>query len=164
MTRAQARGGRAVSTVVGSVLLVAIAVLLAAVVGTLSMAMEQSLVEPAPAASFGAAYDPSGAGNGGVAYLNLTFEAGETLDGDRVYVVDDDGDREHWVDIWRGGPDVSPGQYVHVDGEGSDCELDAVREGAVYRVVWIRDDGSQVTIAEREVPSAPDAAAGPFPC
>lgn len=155
---------RAVSTVVGTVLLVAIAVLLAAVVGTLAMAMEEGLEEPAPTASFETTYDPAGTGNGGLAYVNITFHSGEPMDGDRVYVVDDDGDRERWVDIWTGGPDVRPGQSVHVDGRGSDCELDAVTAGAVYRVVWVRDDGSQVTIARHEVESAPDTPGGPHSC
>lgn len=147
---------RGVSPVIGSVLMVAIVGLLAAVVGTMALGFNDSLSEPAPMANFEGDYDPAGEGNGGLAYVNLTFDSGQTLDGNRVYVVDSDGNRELWVNIWYGGPNVEPGSFVHIDGRGSDCALNAVSKGEVYRVVWEKDSGEQDVIAEYTVEASPD--------
>lgn len=83
---------------------------------------------------------------------------GDALDGEEVVVVDGDGDRVAWNDVWTGGPSVEPGDYVHVDGRGSDCALNEVSEGEVYRVVHAPADSDASTVlAEREIPSPPDS-------
>jgi flagellin-like protein len=155
---------RGVSPVIGVVLLVAIVVALAAVVGVMATSFEDSLQEPAPTAQFDTDYDPAGAGNGGIAYVNLSFDTGETMDGDRVYIVDSDGNRVRWVDVWTGGPNVEPGEYVHVDGKGSDCELNRITEGETYRLVWERENGDAVIVAKHEIETSPETDAGPYTC
>lgn len=136
--------------------MVAIVVLLAAVIGTLALGFDDNLAEPAPMADFDTDYDPSGEGNDdNTPYLNLTFESGQTMDGDQVYVVDSDGNRVLWLDIWHGGPNVEPGQFVHVDGQGSDDALNEITEGEVYKVVW-EGEGGQHIISEHEIETPPN--------
>lgn len=98
----------------------------------MAFGFEGSLAAPAPTATFDTDHDPSGTGNGSVAYVNISFESGQTMDGDNVYVVNSDGNRVLWVDIWFGGPDVEPGQFVHIDGQGSDAALNPVTGGEIY--------------------------------
>lgn len=153
-----------VSPVIGLVLLVAIVVVLAGLLGVMATGFGNTLSQPAPNADFGAEYTPSGQGNGGVAFVNLTFEIGETMQGSNVYVVDSDGNRERWIDIWMGGPDVEAGQFVHIDGKGSDCELNHITEGEVYQVVWTPENGTSAVLTEHEIEKPPDTITGPHPC
>lgn len=153
---------RAVSPVIGAVLVVAITVTLAATVGALTLGFDSRLDAPAPYAAFEVTYDPAGTGNGGIAYLNVTHTGGNVGDGSEVYVVDDAGNRVAWTDVWTGGGTVDVGEHVHVDGKGSDCELNAPREGATYRVVY-RGDGSEQVLAEYEV-ERPPANPGTYSC
>lgn len=155
---------RAVSPVIGVVLMAAIVVLLAAVVGTMALGFEESLVEPTPTADFDADYDSAGEGNNGTAYANLSFDSGTTLDGNRVYVADSDGNSVPWVDIWFGDEDVEPGAFVHVDGAGSDCALNPATEGEVYRILWGRTDGSREILAEHEIRDPPENPPGSTDC
>lgn len=154
---------RGVSPVIGGVLLVAIVVLLAAVLGALALGMEGGLQEPTPHASFSVSYDPTGDGNGGDAYLTITHESGSISSGAAVYVVDGDGNRIAWEDIWTGEDTVESGGYAHVDGIGSDCVLNYPSEGEVYRVVWESGDGSSRILARHEV-DEPPANPGTYPC
>jgi flagellin-like protein len=147
---------RAVSPVVGVALMTVIVVLLAAVVGGLALGFDDALVEPQPERSFETTYHASGDGNGGVAYLNVTMRHGEIGDGETVYVVDDDGDRVAWADVWTAGATFATGEYVHIDGQGSDGALDCIREGTTYRVVVSADDTEYVAL-EHEVTSPPAA-------
>lgn len=155
---------RGVSPVIGVLLLVAIAVVLAGLLGVMASGFGNTLSEPAPNADFDTEYDPSGSGNGGVAYVNLSFEIGENMEGSNVLVVDSDGNREHWVDIWYGGPEVEAGQFVHIDGKGSDCELNAITEGEVYKVVWKPDNTTSAVLVEHEIEEPPDTYTGPHTC
>lgn len=149
---------RGVSPVIGVVLLVAVTVTLAAVLGGIALGFGGELDAPTDHASVSTSYDPSGAGNGGTAYVNITHEGGAVLDGGEVYVRDSSGNEVLWRDVWTGGDTVEPGEFVHIDGVGSDCALNAVTDGEVYRVVHEPSDADASTVlATVEIETAPDS-------
>ena len=100
---------RAVSPVIGVVLMIAIAVILAAVVGTVVLAMGNEPVST-PQASFSFEYDGT--------ELHITHEGGDAIDADNVYVngsaVEDVGEE------WTAG----------------DTESVTAGTGEVIRIVW----------------------------
>lgn len=113
---------------------------------------------PAERAGLSTAYEPSGAGNGGVAYVNITHEGGDLLDGTEVYIQDSSGNEVAWTDVWTGGDTVEPGEYVHIDGKDSDCALDSITEGEVYRAVYEPSGGDGSTVLARvEIETEPDS-------
>jgi flagellin-like protein len=155
---------RGVSPVIGVVLLVAITTLLAALVGTMALGFGGELGAPTEYASVSTTYAPSGAANGGVAYVNITHESGDVLDGDEVYIRDSNGNEVLWKDVWTGGDTIEPGEYVHIDGKDSDCALNAVTEGEIYRVVYAPNGtDSSTVLAELEIESPPDST-GTYGC
>lgn len=145
------------SPVIGVVLLVAVTVVLASVLGVMALGFGGEFEAPTDHASVSTDYDPSGAGNGGTAYVNITHEGGAVLDGTEVYVRDSTGNEVLWTDVWTGSDTVEPGEYVHIDGQGSDSALNPITEGEVYRVVHEPSgaDGSTV-LATVEIETAPD--------
>ena len=149
--------GRAVSPVIGVVLLVAIVVLLALVFGGIALGFSGVLEPPAPQASFSIEYHADGASNNGNgAYLNVTHEAGDIGDGSSIFIVDDAGNAVAWRDVWTGGPVVEAGEYAHIDGVGSDGELEPVCEaGQTYRVVFRTGGQSDAVLREFTVPTDP---------
>ncbi len=160
--RAESGDSRGVSATVGVTLFVAIVVVLAAVVGSMALAFGGQLDAPGEFASFSTSYEPTGQGNDGIPYVNLTHTGGDVLDGDEVFVTDSDGNRVAWNDVWTGGPTVTTGEYVHVDGECSDGALNAISEGEVYRVVHApADSDSSTVLAEHEIESPPTSSATP---
>lgn len=109
---------RAVSPVIGVVLMVAVVVILAAVIGAfvLGLGGEQG---QAPQASF--SYD--------AASDTLTHSGGDTIDGADLYIATDGGDRSAW-----GTGDVQAGtsttvtatdsvKVIYDDGEGTSATL-----------------------------------------
>jgi len=149
---------RGVSPVIGVVLLVAVTVILAAVIGVMALGFSGELAGPAGYASVSADYVPSGEGNGGVAYVNITHESGDVLDGTEVYIVDSSGNRVLWTDVWFGGDTIAPGEFVHIDGKGSDCALNAITEGETYRVVHEQNGSdTSTTLAEVDIETEPDS-------
>ncbi|WP_129114556.1 type IV pilin [Halegenticoccus tardaugens] len=152
---------RAVSPVVGGVLLLAVVIALAAVLAAITTGFGSTVGDPQPQIRFDAAYVPSGEGNDDDRpYVLLTHEAGDVGDGERLFVVDDDGNRIAWADIYLGGPEAGAGDRAHVDGVGSDGALNPICEaGREYRVVWEGDRGSYV-VATVEIDRAPDSPSG----
>ena len=150
-------GGRAVSPVLGTVLVVTIVVVLAAVVATMALSFQSALPDPAPAGGFDHDYVPTGAGNAGDRpYVNVTHQVGETADASNILVKDDAGNTVTWADVWTAGSEVHAGEYVHIDGFGSDSALRPICEaGQTYRVVYVADDGGTRSVNEWTVPEPP---------
>jgi flagellin-like protein len=147
-------GNRAVSPVIGVILMVAITVVLAAVVGTFVLGVGDGVSE-APQAQF--AFDPIEL-SGQPDELRVTHENGDAIPNDELFfaanvpVQDEDGspagDRISWYDAATdsgGGPrgsTVASGDSVLVEPPNGDPEL----EDKTFRVVW--DDGtSSATLA-----------------
>lgn len=151
-----------VSPVIGAVLMTAIVVLLAAVVGTVAFGFESQLREPAPSGGFDYEFVASGDGNtDDRPYVNITHRVGETVDSENIVIKDESGNSIEWGDVWTGGPEVYAGEFVHIDGFGSDGVLDPIcEEGQTYRVIVQNDDGSSLIISEWAVPTPPDLPPG----
>jgi flagellin-like protein len=146
---------RGVSSVVGVALLVAVVVVLAAVTTGAFLGFQDRLAEPAPYGAFTTEYVRDGAGNtDDRPYIVVTHEGLEVVDGTKTFVVDSDGNEVAWADVWTGGPEVAPGEHLHLDGHQSDGALNAPCEGEVYRVVWRDGDRSSV-VSEHRVTRPP---------
>jgi flagellin-like protein len=155
------RDRRGVSPAIGVVLLVAIVIVLAATVGAMAMGFESVLSEPKHPVAFDTTWVADGTGNTNGAYVNLTFTGGEAIDQDRVVVVDYEGNRVTWEQVWTTPPGkqvVEPGDYVHLDSAGSDTDLRQICEaGDVYRIVVEGRNGRTTVVDEFEADSPPTA-------
>ena len=142
---------RGVSPAIGVVLLVAIAVALAALLGLLVGGFDLPDGEPTNLA-YDADYVEDGAGNAGAGnrpYVEVTITGGRERFGDDVYVVDGDGNEVAWATVWTGGPIVEAGDTLRLDGHGTDDPLNHACHDEVYRVVRRdADDGSSELIIE----------------
>lgn len=153
---------RGVSPVVGIVLMTAIVVVLAAVVGGLALGFSDKLDQPPPAGGFAREYVSTGAGNtDNRPYVTITHQLGETVDGANVIISDDAGNEVRWVDVWTAGPRVRAGEYVHIDGFGSDSALDPIcEEGDSYVVTVETDEGETLLVNRWTAPIDPTPPAG----
>jgi len=133
-----ARDESAVSPVIGVILMVAITVILAAVIGTFVLGLGNQLQSSSPSASFSFSYDSS-EGN-----LTITHNGGDGVAADQLFVVgsNDDGS---WNDIDSSIERVSAGTSVTV-GVDSDSTV---------RVVWESSGGERSSTLARW--SGPDA-------
>lgn len=130
---------RAVTPVVGIVLLVAITIVLAAVIGTFVLGIGEEVEETAPTADFSFEYDDDDPN------VTITHEGGQEIPGDELHIVGPQGEV-----AWEDGHDAEPGPVV----AGSSTEIgddhDRIAdEGETIRVVW-RGDELSATLAESE--------------
>lgn len=153
---------RGVAPVVGLALMIVIVAMLAAIVGAMTLGVTDQLEGPGPQVALTVSeYAPEGDGNGGKPFLLIHHHGGDIADSTDVYIVDGDGNRVAWADVWTTGPKVGPGSYAHVDGCGTDGALNRVtEEGQVYKIVFESENGETRSIREVSVPSPPD----PKPC
>ena len=130
---------RAVSPVIGVILMVAITVILAAVIGAFVLGLGDSVSETAPSAQIDFDYDTD------PSEVTLTHDGGDSFDVANVDLVgtgdtDDDLDDSDWDDTVSAG-DSTGG--VDIEDETEDDTL---------RLVW-SSGGSSSTIASSTVPS-----------
>jgi len=133
---------RAVSPVIGVILMVAITVILAAVIGTFVLGLGDR-VQTRPQASF--SYDFNATNTS----VNITHNGGDTLQvGDNTGTVDivaRDGSSETWI-----GSSTSQ----DVLRAGDTTEFNYTTDGTTVRVVWESvDSGSSATLAQAEAPA-----------
>ena len=148
--KAKLSSTRAVSPVIGFILMVAITVILAAVIGTFVLGLGQEMNKNAPTAqiSFSQA-----SGNDGGKVVTITYDGGDTLKEGEISLKVDGGDENslnNGASAWSdGNGEISAGASVTVDSgtSGDDLESDDI-----VKVVWTSEDGgtSQV-IAEYTV-------------
>jgi flagellin-like protein len=150
---------RAVSPVIGVVLLTAVTVVVAAVVGALAMGFESQLGAPEHPVAFDTEWVADGDGNSGNgAYVVVAFTGGEAIAQERVLVVDHTGTRITWDDVWTTDPKpvVEPGDEVHLDGVGSDGALQQICDvGDTYRIVVRGPNGGTTVVDKFVAPSPP---------
>ncbi|MFB6163564.1 MAG: type IV pilin [Haloarculaceae archaeon] len=151
---------RAVSPVIGVVLMVAITVLLAATAASFFLGFSDQQNARTPQAAFSFDYD-AGSGSAGDA-LTVGHTGGDSIDAGNLYVVvdgatyDDGGTREDltarksWAALSAGTPGkISAGMSVSVDG---DSLRDGVRyddlslRSATVRVVWSSPDNARTFV------------------
>jgi flagellin-like protein len=137
---------RAVSPVIGVILMVAITVILAAVIGTFVLGLGDQVSESAPQASF--SFDFS-SNDGDETFdgdaqdnVTITHEGGETLETSNINVQGDNG----------GSPDANnwAGDTIQ---SGDSAEYGNVNSGETIRVIWTNPAGGATnTIARATAP------------
>jgi flagellin-like protein len=140
---------RAVSPVIGVILMVAITVILAAVIGTFVLGLGDQVSDNAPQASFSFDFNANGDFNGEVGapgtgdLVNITHEGGETIENSTLEVS---GDGTNPLQYQSGGwgSSVSAGDQTTYSG---------VDAGETIRVIWTNPNGGSTnTIARATAP------------
>jgi flagellin-like protein len=134
----------AVSPVIGVILMVAITVILAAVIGTFVLGLGDQVQNTAPQASF--TFDFTDEGSGTVDSLDVTHDGGDTIESTGLYIkADKDFDDSTsavtsatW-DTLGASSDVAAGSTVTVDDDATGDEFN----DATVRVTWEGSDDSQ---------------------
>ncbi|ELZ97981.1 hypothetical protein C440_01998 [Haloferax mucosum ATCC BAA-1512] len=117
---------RAVSPVIGVILMVAITVILAAVIGTFVLGLGDQVGNTAPQASFSFDYD-------GANTVTITHESGDAIDTDLVSVTGNGvGSVGSWTD-----DTINAGDSVDVTTSSN-----PLTGGETIRVVWTSESGS----------------------
>lgn len=137
---------RAVTPVIGVLLMVVVTIVLSAVVGYTALSIaEDSSIEPAPINGYDVEHNYDGVDNHGIAYVEITPIVGQGTDGENLFLVDDNGTRVSWAEIWQGTDVEMAGNAIHLDGYGpSDGHLQCLQSGATYDVVY--DDGERAQL------------------
>ncbi|AXG11303.1 type IV pilin [Haloplanus rubicundus] len=139
---------RAVSPVIGVILMVAITVILAAVIGTFVLGLGDQVSDNAPQASFSFDFNDGGDGFDGTSddIVNITHEGGETIENSTLSVSGDDSGLTYVPSDSNWGDDgvVSAGDRIsHSD----------VNSGETIRVIWTNPNGGSTnTIARATAP------------
>ena len=132
----------AVSPVIGVILMVAITVILAAVIGSFVLNLGGSLNDTAPQASFGFDFNTS-SGNDNV---TITHQSGDTIDAERLNVTGVNSSAIEWTTAGTGGP-VSAGSSASFNSTGSFAS-------DTIRVVWESETGeNSATLSTSTTPS-----------
>ncbi|ELZ80550.1 hypothetical protein C455_06751 [Haloferax larsenii JCM 13917] len=125
---------RAVSPVIGVILMVAITVILAAVIGTFVLGLGDQVSTTAPQASF--AFDYNGSN------LTITHESGEALVASQINVTGDSISDEQWsTNGTTTGDKITAGNYYDVGA--------TFTSGDVVRVVWTAESGTSSSTLQK---------------
>jgi len=143
---------KAVSPVIGVILMVAITVILAAVIGTFVLGLGDQVQSTTPQASFG--FEASG----DKTTVTVTHETGDSIDAADLSVSatdamvgtgDSNDNSEPWSSVGSGDP-VSAGDSATVEYDGSDTNNWG---GETIRVIYSSPDSdSSSTLGKFEVP------------
>ena len=136
---------RAVSPVIGVILMVAITVILAAVIGTFVLGLGDQVSDNAPQASFSFEFaDNSGFDGGTGDYVNITHDGGETLENSTLSVQGDGSNDLTYVSDSTWDDAISAGDQIVYEN---------VNSGETVRVVWTNPNGGSTnTIARSTAP------------
>jgi len=140
---------RAVSPVIGVILMVAITVILAAVIGTFVLGLGDQVSDNAPQASFSFDFNANGDFDGQTGapgagdIVNITHEGGETIENSTLE-VSGDGTSSLQYQSGGWGSSVSAGDQITYSG---------VDAGETIRVIWTNPNGGSTnTIARATAP------------
>jgi len=143
---------RAVSPVIGVILMVAITVILAAVIGAFVLGLGDSVSETAPNAQIDFEYDSPEDGD-----ITLVHDGGDSFEVDNVELIgggDDNSvgsDEGNELNDWGDDGTVSAGNSETIDDDFTETTDDDT-----VRLVW-SSGGSSSTIASSDPPSGFDA-------
>ncbi|MDS0299442.1 type IV pilin N-terminal domain-containing protein [Halogeometricum sp. S1BR25-6] len=130
----------AVSPVIGVILMVAITVILAAVIGTFVLNLGGSVSQTTPQASFGFDYNTS---NGNV---TITHESGSSIESDRLTTKGFSVTGQDWNETYS-DQSVSAGDSVNLQNSDG-------WSGETVRVVWSSENNeNSATLSESTAPS-----------
>jgi len=131
---------KAVSPVIGVILMVAITVILAAVIGAFVLNLGQGLQQTAPQASF--SFDYNGSTN-----VTITHQSGDSIDAARLTT----SGLENGSVAWDGHNDLSGTVSA---GTSAEFNNTADWAGETVRVVWVSPDGSNsATLSQSTAPT-----------
>jgi len=133
---------RAVSPVIGVILMVAITVILAAVIGTFVLGLGDQVSENAPQASFSFDFDDTSGFDGSADdYVNVTHEGGATIDNSTLS-VEGDGTNDLALEDAGGWSDGT------VEA-GDQISYNSVNSGETIRVIWTNPAGGSTNTISR---------------
>ena len=138
---------RAVSPVIGVILMVAITVILAAVIGAFVIGIGEDQ-EVQPSASFNFDFE-------GDSELTVSHSTGDTITSTETLEVVIDGESEDWSDDLSGSDEVSAGDQVDIDIDNGDFSglADNSWTGQSVSVVWESETGeSSATLSSSTAP------------
>lgn len=144
---------RGVSPVIGVILMVAITVILAAVIGAFVLNLGDSVATDQPQASFDFEFD----GNKSV---EITHQGGDNIETDQIRVTvagteawpSSEGDAGVSGTAGWSGDAVRTGDILNVTN--TTTAGDPIGDqGDTIRVIWTGDDGSGATLASQEIPN-----------
>ena len=145
----------AVSPVIGVILMVAITVILAAVIGTFVLGLGDQVGETAPQASFNFEFGSTPAGQ---AMVDITHDGGDSIDAtsaslnttvDGTEVVDDADLTYEDDNAWKQVGTASAGSSVNVTDTAN-----AAWSGQSIRVVWTNANGdNSATLGKADAPN-----------
>ena len=131
---------RGVSPVIGVILMVAITVILAAVIGAFVLGLGDQASNTAPQASFSFDYDDADKGN-----VTVTHSGGDTISGTQLNVTAS-GNVDNSTQWNDDGSDVTAGSSKTIFDEDNSFE-----QGDSVRVIWT-GEGTSNTLATYDVP------------
>lgn len=145
---------RAVTPVIGIILLVALAVILGAIIGTFGFGLADTVQDYAPSTQFdftfasGVSGQPCGLASGGdTGKLEITHAAGDKIEETQLTLVDDEGNRADWNDCASNpATDVSSGDKTLPDIDTNDT----------VKILWESENkgGDTAVLATYEGPDA----------
>lgn len=136
--------------------MVAIVVVLASTTALFLTGFGDELQAPPGPVTFDSDYHPDGGASANGAYVNLTYTGGNAVSQEQVFIKDDAGNQVQWDDVWTADSTdrIEPGEYVHIDGHGSDGALRPVCDaGQRYLLVFDPGDGMTTVVGEFVVPT-----------
>lgn len=110
---------RAVSPVIGVILMVAITVILAAVIGTFVLGLGDSISSSAPQATLSVSADGGSGASDGVADLTIEHNGGDALHADRTRIIVSDGTDTLTIDAASDDAVLSVGGTATVETDTS---------------------------------------------
>jgi flagellin-like protein len=135
---------RAVSPVIGVILMVAITVILAAVIGTFVLGLGENVQSTAPSASFAFDYESS------TSQLTITHESGDVITAARLSIVGD-GLSSDINDVTNSG-NFASGSFSDPVSAGDSATVSTTSSGTV-RVVWNSESGdNSATLGQFTIP------------
>ncbi len=139
---------RAVSPVIGVILMVAITVILAAVIGTFVLGLGDQVQSTTPQASFG--FDTGSANDSGAYNVSVTHETGDSIDATELNVSVNGS-----TSTWASNGDVSAGSTFEIGNVNTTPEPDLetwAASGDTVRVIYNNPDAdSSSTLAKRTI-------------
>jgi len=132
-----------VSPVIGVILMVAITVILAAVIGAFVLQLGDQASNTAPQASVD--FEFQGTDN-----VTITHNGGDNLENDTIsIIIENDANSPYNTTGWGDGGDITAGDSIDMDNYHG---LSGISSGDTVSVVWNGDGGSSSTIASRDFP------------
>lgn len=133
---------RAVSPVIGVILMVAITVILAAVIGTFVLGLGDNIGNSAPQAQFNYNYADAGSGN---KWVNITHQGGDPINNETLSITVGGADYTTANDVQGTWDDrTTAGDTININI--------SAKSGDKVQIIWTSEDGqTSSVISESEV-------------